>query len=561
MRGFRHAGIANLYERDGVFYFRRQLPSKFWPLIGCREFRKSLKTRNRTEASARCYLAGFAFNNALRKIEAMKTLSIEVVPTLARQYLAQQMDEFLTLAEFGARDQSTFDIEREYADALDRETAYRGFAVKRTTSSYIEGAARRIAAKAKYSIDGASEEVTSQLHHSLCRAEAEVMRMYAAALKGNYANATLQDPLFAGFVLDDPLATGVPRQAFCVEDAVESFLRAKSSALAAKSMEDLNRLCQWVLQWFGADTDLHDVGVEEVRGFRDQLACIPANNSKQLEFRKASAAGDKAIGLKTQAKYFSLLRLFFNWLVEEGYLDKSPVGPIKVKGKVSKKSDKRPFRQDELMELLRSPVCRGFMSKHHWSKPGKVMRQTSDFWCLMIGMLSGMRLGEIVTLCKGNVRLEGNVYVFEVNEDTPDKTVKSAAGVRLVPVHPRLLELGLLDWIKLNCKGGNNRPLFPSLISAKKGDPGNKASKRMNRYLEAIGIKKDKTVSFHCFRHAFIDQLRNAKTEEYLIHKIVGHADHSTTALYGEGSNIERCLEAVEQCYAGHDFSVVKVKP
>lgn len=245
----------------------------------------------------------------------------------------------------------------------------------------------------------------------------------------------------------------------------------------------------------------------------------------------------------------------------EGYLSKSPMGALKVNAKSSKKSGRRPFTKPELNVLLSSPAFSGFRSLHHWLQPGPVMKQTPDLWCLMIGMLSGMRIGEIVTLCKGNVRLEGQTYVFEVNEDADNKTVKSDAGIRLVPVHSRLLELGLLDWIKLTCKGGPTKPLFPSLTSKKEGDPANKVSKRLNRYLEKVGIKSDKFVSFHSFRHGFFDQLRNNNVEEYIIHKVIGHAGQSVTALYGEGASVEKCKEVVDLCYQNLDFSIIKVKP
>lgn len=92
MSGFRHVGTANLYERDGVFYFRRQLSSKLRIVVGSSEIRKSLRTRDLRDARERCCLAGFALNNALRKINAMMTLEIDVAPMLARKYLNDQLD-------------------------------------------------------------------------------------------------------------------------------------------------------------------------------------------------------------------------------------------------------------------------------------------------------------------------------------------------------------------------------------------------------------------------------------------------------------------------------------
>lgn len=469
----------------------------------------------------------------------------------------------MTLADYGPQNPSIFNVVKEIDDASDREECYRQLAISHGSTPYIEGEANKIATSANYDLAGAKEGPRQHLLHCMSRAEAEVMRIYGAALSGRYDAALIQDPLFKGFVLDDPLATGLPSAnsgSINLEEVAKKFLSDKGEVLAPKSWGDYNRVLAWSKSWFGSDTALKSINIDHVRGFRDQLGKVPANNSGPLDFAMANAKAGRGICSKTQGKYFSLLSSFLNWCVEEGYLSKSPMGSLKINAHISKKSGKRPLSITELDELLRSPIFTGFQSYHYWTQPGSLRKQTPDFWCFMIGMLSGMRIGEIVTLCKGNVRLEGQTYVFDVNEDADNKTVKSDAGIRLVPVHSRLLELGLLDWIKLTCKGGPTKPLFPSLTSQKEGDPASKLSKRLNRYLEKVGIKSNKTISFHSLRHGFVDQLRNSNVEEYIIHKVIGHAGQSVTSLYGKGASIERCKDVVDQCYQDLDFSVIKVK-
>lgn len=314
MREFRHVGTANLYERDGVFYFRRQLSSKLCIVVGSSEIRKSLRTRDLHDARERCCLAGFVLNNALRKINTMMTLNIEVVPTLARKYLNDQLDHFMTLADYGPQNPTIFNVAREIDDAADREAAYRQLSGSHGSTPYIEDEANKISTSANYDLASAKEEPRRHLIHCMLRAEAEVMRVYGAALSGKYDVALIQDPLFKGFVPDDPLATGISSEisgSISLEEVAEKFLRDKAEVLAHKSLGDFNRVLVWGKSWFGPDTALNSINIVHVRGFRDQLAKILANNSGPLNFTKANAKVGRSICPKTQWKYFGLLGTFF----------------------------------------------------------------------------------------------------------------------------------------------------------------------------------------------------------------------------------------------------------
>jgi len=67
----------------------------------------------------------------------------------------------------------------------------------------------------------------------------------------------------------------------------------------------------------------------------------------------------------------------------------------------------------------------------------------------LIGLYSGMRLGEIIQLYVVDVKLEDAIYYFNVtpspsDETGPDvKSVKNLSSIRIVPVHSELIKLGL----------------------------------------------------------------------------------------------------------------------
>ena len=45
-----------------------------------------------------------------------------------------------------------------------------------------------------------------------------------------------------------------------------------------------------------------------------------------------------------------------------------------------------------------------------------------------------------------DIRQEGDVWVFDIN-DKEEKRLKNMSSERLVPIHPQLIKLGLLDYV------------------------------------------------------------------------------------------------------------------
>jgi len=133
--------------------------------------------------------------------------------------------------------------------------------------------------------------------------------------------------------------------------------------------------------------------------------------------------------------------------------------------------------------------------------------------------------------------------VFDVNAQD-GKSIKNDASVRIVPIHPRLLELGLLDYIA-KCPG---EYLWPErLRTAKAANRSNtdELSRLLNRRLRAAGID-DARKTMHSFRHTVSARLTAASVPEYQIADILGHENESmTTGRYGGESPPHVKLQAL----------------
>lgn len=77
----------------------------------------------------------------------------------------------------------------------------------------------------------------------------------------------------------------------------------------------------------------------------------------------------------------------------------------------------------------------------------------------LIGLFSGLRLSEIIQLHFGDIKLDGPIPYFNICEDGGGnlgsgdaKHVKSKAGIRRVPIHPALMQLGFDRFVQQRAK-------------------------------------------------------------------------------------------------------------
>lgn len=216
--------------------------------------------------------------------------------------------------------------------------------------------------------------------------------------------------------------------------------------------------------------------------------------------------------------------------------------------KRNSKDKRHPFTKDELKTLFASPLFNGHQPDRDtqiWRhKEGDVLIKDHFYWVPLIAIYSGMRLREIIQLEIVDIRQEGDVFYIDVNENGEGKSLKNHASRRYVPIHKKLIELGFLDYVT-NLRLERQIRVFSNAKVTAAGQPAHQFSKQFGRYLKAIGIKHSK-LSFHSFRHTFIDQAaRQARLPDHMIKALVGHADQTITfGTYGGRISIEELAEA-----------------
>jgi integrase len=131
-----------------------------------------------------------------------------------------------------------------------------------------------------------------------------------------------------------------------------------------------------------------------------------------------------------------------------------------------------------------------------------------------------------------------HVFVFKADSDA-GKRLKTRASARTVPVHPRLIELGLLRYVAgVSRSGGAQAWLFPEIAPSAPSKL--KAwTKWFHRYMRANGVPDQRKV-FHSFRHTFKDALRSARTPEDLNDALTGHSNPTVGRGYGAKNIVHR---------------------
>jgi len=238
----------------------------------------------------------------------------------------------------------------------------------------------------------------------------------------------------------------------------------------------------------------------------------------------------------------------FAFWAAEGYIDATPAQNLRVQTpKNQKLTEREPFSDADLKVLFSSPLFTSCAGKLRRMTPGDEVLRDGFYWIPLIGALSGMRVTEIVQLTLADAVTDGEVPIFKVRGDKAHgQSVKSEAGLRDVPIHCRLLELGFGEFVDARKSDASGGRLFSDVTLAETGGGGGEFSKWFGRQTRKIGLYRPGLV-FHSFRHRFIDALRENSEPSYVIKTIVGHEGGDVTSGYGTAVSLKVRQTAIDR--------------
>ena len=142
-----------------------------------------------------------------------------------------------------------------------------------------------------------------------------------------------------------------------------------------------------------------------------------------------------------------------------------------------------------------------------------------------LGMWTGARIEELCSLKVPDIRMKTKSFVVEYS--------KTEAGVREVPIHPKLLPT-----LKRLIGKRTDGYVLAGLAANKYGDRSNAIGKRFGRLKKAAGFSTSHV--FHSIRKCVGTQLENAAVPEGVAADLLGHEKPNITyGLYSGGASLE----------------------
>lgn len=297
--------------------------------------------------------------------------------------------------------------------------------------------------------------------------------------------------------------------------------------------------------------------------FREALHLVPKNWGKSVKDRErslveiirdpAGAMGDeRGLAPATVNRNLGILSQILDRARSEGLPVDFNLKPESLRARIGKRArNARPaFTLEDVIALFRHPVWTGCKSRSRRMQPGSTIIRDGLYWVPLIGAYTGARREEIAGLGVPDVvqAEEDGGWVFNICF-TDSRRIKNEASVRRVPVHPHLIELGLLDHLEER-RRRRDRDLFPDIKPSNPtdtyGDGIDESFRKIRR--AQLGPESEGKV-FHSFRHFVIDQLRrDRQIKKEDIKDIVGHAgEDETDERYGSTTPIEILRGAVNR--------------
>jgi integrase len=240
----------------------------------------------------------------------------------------------------------------------------------------------------------------------------------------------------------------------------------------------------------------------EVTRITSALTFLPEalpNRKDAIELKKAILKVKTSATFNRYLKYFNA---FFKWAMSNHHeILVNPFLGLKI---IEKKADTSSLRNAYTSEQLK----RLYQFASSFGKSDK------RYWLILLARYTGARMNEICQLKPQDVTNEA----IHIRGDT----LKTSNAKRSIPTHPKLIELGLLEWAD-ECL---DKRLFHEWRVVK-GSYSHAGSRWFSRNNPFKG--DDNSVDFHSIRHTVATELKMAGVPAQFAAQILGHANGNIT--------------------------------
>lgn len=327
--------------------------------------------------------------------------------------------------------------------------------------------------------------------------------------------------------------------------AVDKYLlNIRQDDIAVRTREEREDQLNLLIELLGVNYDLFKLDAKRAYEIKETLRRIPTNRNKikatkGLSLQKQMEVPDiKKLSVGSVNKHLTCYGALMKWAVISGFAKSNPFQGMTLKDSKSKKK-RDPFNAEQI-SLMLSELAKG---------QDGLAGKDYQHWGALILLYTGARLNEIASLTVDDVKEKDGIWYFDINDEGDDKSLKTEAAKRIVPVHSALIELGFMGFLqKSKAQRKSNERLLYELTYSVRTRWGRMLGRWFNDiFLPALELKTDRLV-LHSLRHTVITRLQRADVEIPKIQGLVGHEpDTVTMGVYGNQYTLPQLKDAIER--------------
>ena len=324
--------------------------------------------------------------------------------------------------------------------------------------------------------------------------------------------------------------------------AIEDFMAEQTPQWSNEMQKKVRSYLSVLIEHFGSDRNLADISRSDAAALKKVVQALPANRIIKKETRDIALIDAIAvpnidkITVKTVNNYIDTFRRFWDWAERHDHAPIKLFEGMKVAKAKQTATTRRAYTQHET-QLIKADLV---------NDTSPFVKKLDYKWGALLGLYTGARLREIAQLNVSDIKQEKGVWYIDINADGDNKSLKTHASKRRVPLHSDLISLGILEWV--HSKPKDQRLFLSFTYNAKEGYGRNLGRWYNNVLLVGLGLKENGVV-FHSLRHTMVTRLAQAGVPEPLYQEIVGHERQgvSQQVYFKEGHTLAQKQDAIEK--------------
>lgn len=508
--------IPKLSQNKNDYYtIRFRIHKSLVPYFKKKAINKSLNTKDINQANAK---AGIIYSKYKEILQVSKMLSDEQIQNLVDNYIVEQLEQ-----DFKGRAIDGVGIVFSQADGVmfpDNASAIRDV-IKEAVGEFKQGLANSdintvedIGKELLSNIDIVYDE-DDDTHRvfmlSLLEGQVKLFEELYDVYSGKVSN-------FESGVKNINITTPIEvEKIITVQDAYIKFEKwYKQTGITAKQYKaTTNKLTKTIIPFLGLDTDVKTITLDDIDELKEFLETFP--NISRLPYKNMTfeelinleeVPEEMVISTDTQCKYLKIVKQFFKFLLESGLVNHNPCSLLIMPDSDSKKRE--PFTKEDIDILFNEFESLDDRKYIYYTLAYTGMRP-SEFW-------------------KCKIAYEDEIFYFDLTDKSLN--LKTANSKRKIPLHNKLVELGIQDKLKF---------LQDEFKQAS-------ISNYFNKNIKTL-LENEESKIMYSFRHTVATELKRADVDMDKISEILGHSYENssvTKTTYANPYSLQQLKEAIE---------------